>query len=502
MAKKISQLWGSAFEKTPLEEAVEFCAGRDVQDVKAADYALIPYDIAVNKAHALMLSKQKIIGKDDVKIILKGLCEIEKLANNGQFILHKEKEDVHTNIESWLIDNDGIEKVGKLHTARSRNDQVVCDVRLYLKDQVLNYVFSCLKLVEMLNQKAKQYQTTVMPGFTHHQHAMITTFGHILLGFSSMILRDIEKFMAFYQIIDKNPLGNAASYGTSFNIDRNLTTQLLGFAETDENSLDAITCRYEPEADVAYCITSLMTHLSIMSETLIVLSMKEFGMLEISDLYSTGSSIMPQKKNPDTLEVIKGKTAYAQGLLQSLLMSGKGAFIGYNRDSQWTKYIIMDIINETTLAPNIMAGIISELKVNEQRMMELANKGFIGATSLLEIFCQEYNIPFRSGKIVIEKAIKYSQNKDKIDFEGFKKATNEEKINVTVTKEQITSWQDPLNILNKYLSAGSPGKRAMNSTIKAVILKHTNQQLWLKNKHASLLAATLLLDKEIKQIIG
>ena len=500
MTKKVSQLWGSAFDKTPLQEVVKFCAGRDVRSVEPADFALIPYDLLVNKAHCIMLATQNIISREDAKIILKGLLEIEQLVKKGEFTLDPDKEDVHTNIESWLIEKYGIDSSGKLHTARSRNDQVVTDVRLYLKDRVLDYISSCLKLVRTLNENAKKYQETVMPGFTHHQHAMLTTFGHILLGFSSMTLRDIEKFMAFYQIIDKNPLGNAASYGTSFNIDRDLTTRLLDFAEIDQNSLDAITCRYEPEADVAYCISSLMTHLSIMSETLIILSMKEFGMIQISDFYSTGSSIMPQKKNPDTLEVMKGKTAYVQGLLQSLLVTGKGAFIGYNRDSQWTKYIIMDIVNETILAPNIMMGIIKELHVNEKRMKELANKGFIGATSLLEIFCQEYNIPFRMGKIVIEKAIKYSQDKDKIDFEGFNKACGEENINVPVTSDQINSWQDPLNILDKYLSSGSPGKTAMQLAFDKLSTKIQSQEKWLQQKKLFLSSTQDLLAKEIKQI--
>lgn len=499
--KKINTLWGSAFEESPDSTAIAYTSGRDVTSVPPADYNLVPYDLWLNRAHCVMLFKQKIISQEDAKVILGGLEEIEKLYKNGQLTLNPEKEDVHTNIESWLTEKYGIDSAGKLHTARSRNDQTAADIRLYMKDRVVEFIIRIIDLVDELIKQADSQKKTVLPGFTHHQHAMVTTLGHILLAFAVMLLRDIEKFKAVYTIIDENPLGNAASYGTSFPTNRNLTTQYLGFAKTDINSIDGITNRWEAEADVGYCIVSLMNHLSILSQTLILLSTTEFDMVRLSDQYSTGSSIMPQKKNPDTLEATKAKASLACGYLQSLISMGKSAFIGYNRDTQWTKYVIMDMIDECLPAPVVMKGIINTLKINKKNMRSWSKKGFIGATTLLEMMCSTYNLPFRQAKIIIEKAIKASKNRDMVEFAAVKKALADKNISIPITEHQVQSWQNPDKIINLYKSIGSAGLESMNQSLKEAEKLLRAAKKWLEEKIDQKEKAHILLNKEIEYIL-
>lgn len=498
--KKITTLWGSAFDQSPDNITNAYTAGRDVLSIPPADYSLIPYDLWLNRAHCVMLYKQKIISKDDAAMILRGLTEIEKLYKKGQFTLLVEKEDVHTNIESWLTEKYGIDSIGKLHTARSRNDQAACDVRLYLRDQVMCFIEYAIDLCSEITNIANKHKATVMPGFTHHQHAMVTTFGHVLMSFATMMLRDIEKFKAVYTLNDENLLGNAASYGTSFPIDRTLTSKYMGFSQTDINSLDAVTNRWEAEADTAYCISSLMNHLSTLAQTLIILSTTEFDMVHLADQYSTGSSIMPQKKNPDTLEATKAKASIVSGLLQSLLSIGRAEFIGYNRDTQWTKYLIMDIVDECLPAPQIMKGIIHTLKINKDNMKRWSKKGFIGATSLLEMMCTTYDLPFRLGKIIMEKAIKNSKDRDMVDYKALKQALDLENIKIGITETEVKTWQDPDKIITFYKSIGSPGVTSMATSIATVQKKIDLNKKWLDEKIEQKQNGISLLENEIEII--
>lgn len=291
--KQTNKLWGAAFSQKPSDAMIAFTAGRDVVGIPPADQALLPYDIWVNKAHCVMLGKTGIIPKFDAAKILAGLNELE---HNKTFTLDPSKEDVHTNIESWLTSKLGVDVAGKLHTARSRNDQITTDMKMYLRDQVLLCVDNSIKLTQSLLQLADAHKAVVMPGFTHHQHAMVTTFGHILAGFANMVIRDIDRFQSWFPLHNTSPLGNVVSYGTSFSIDRKMTAELLAFDGPDHNSMDAITNRWESEADLGFAVVSLMNHLSLIAETLILMATPEFGMVKLADQYSTGSSIMPQKK--------------------------------------------------------------------------------------------------------------------------------------------------------------------------------------------------------------
>ena len=468
MKNKSKKLWGGAFEKSPSSESIAFTVGRDVHSTNAADYELLPYDVLVNKAHALMLYKQKIINKKDVKIILKGLGEIQEMAEQDLFILDPNKEDVHTNIESWLTDKYGIEYAGKLHTARSRNDQANTNTALYLKDQVSSFALNLISLIDVLLLNAQKHKETIMPGFTHHQPAMITTFGHTLQAFASMLLRDVQRLLHWYDLHDFNPLGSVASYGTSFPIDREYTASLLGFKGPTNNSMDKIMNRWEAEADLAFAISVIMNHLSEIAQTFILMSTIQFGMITIADEFSTGSSVMPQKKNPDPLEIVKGKAAYVAGILQGLLSIGKASFIGFNRETQWTKYMIIDVINESLAVPMIMKGVIETLNVNKKQMAYWCSKGFIGATHFLEQLVVENDIPFRKAKVVVEKAVKYSKGEDQITLKAFQQAVKEENISLSLPEESIREWQNPHKIIGQLKSTGSPGINSFNQSYETL----------------------------------
>ena len=499
---KHKKLWGSAFDVEPLKAVIDFTAGRDVTGTPPVDLYLLPYDILGNKAHCVMLCKTGIISKKDASLILKGLNEIEILAAKGKFHLDETKEDVHTNVESWLTEKYGIDVAGRLHTARSRNDQSNVDTRLYLRDQVCHFVSELLTLNETLLETARTYDDVLLPGFTHHQHAMVTTFGHLMLMFSSMIVRDTKRFTSWFTLHNDNPLGNIVSYGTSFPIDRHLTSKLLGFDRPEVNSLDEITNRWEAEADLAFAVTILMDHLSVISETLILFCTPEFGMVKIADQYSTGSSIMPQKKNPDSLEVIKGKAGVCAGLLQGLIGMGKSNFIGYNRDSQWAKYLITDIVRECVLAPSVVRGVTETLTIDKAKMEELCNRGFIGTTTLLEQIASTYNLSFRKTKVIIEKAVKYSTDRNKVTYTALKKALIEEKVNITITEKQVADWQNPRIILALTKSFGSPGKKSVKESIAILEKEGRTLAKWLEGKESDRLKAEQLLTKYIADITG
>jgi len=485
----ITTLWGSAFTQMPSEAMLAFTAGRDTAVLPMADTALLPYDLQVNTAHVVMLGKTGCIPASDAAKILSGLTALETLVHAGKFSLDPAKEDVHTNIEAWLTSALGIELAGKVHTARSRNDQVVCDMRLFMRDATLSMVEQALVLTGILLKKAEETKETVMPGYTHHQHAMVTTMGHLLSGFAAMVLRDVERFTAWYERYNRSPLGNMASYGTSYPIDRKMTAQLLGFDGPDVHSLDAITNRWEAEADLAFAVTVLMNHLSTVSETLILLSMTESDMISLSDAYTTGSSVMPQKKNPDVLEVVKGKAALVSGQLMILIAMGKGTFMGYNRDSQWAKYVIMDVLRECNAAPVLVAGVIDTMTVNNDAMALWCHTGGIGSTVLMEQLAQAGKLPMRQAKIIVEKAVKACGTAGNVTYSALRDAAAGEQLPLTLTEAEVAQWQEPHTMVRLMKSSGSPGKKSMKTVLKKLFRSLHQHQTWLNGKKLRLAEA-------------
>lgn len=498
MGKK---LWGHAFTTTPDEAIIAFTAGRDVHPVPASDIALVPYDIWVNIVHCLMLVKTGIIPDSDAKQILLTLLQLQQLVEEKKFTLDPALEDVHTNIESWITAKIGIESAGKLHTARSRNDQVLTDTLLFLRDTALSFTNECSQLALTLCELGKTHAQTLAPGFTHHQHAMITSLGHILAGYGFMIIRDCKKFQQWVDLHDISPLGSVASYSTSFPIDSVYTARLLGFSMPPDNSFENITNRWEAESDLVFAISSLMNHLSSLSEILILWGMPEFGMISLADLYSTGSSIMPQKKNPDPLEVLKGKTSVVHGQLVGLLGIGKAGFLGYNRDTQWTKYMVMDVTRECIHAPAVISGVLSTMTVHKDVMAVWCTKNMIGATSLLEQLTHAYKIPFRVAKVLVEKAILQSENRDVIYYGAMKSVLADARMNIPITRKQIRQWQDPEYILGHTIPAGGPGNAAMEQSLTHLKQEIIHIQEWLDEKNGIIVSAKQNMTIEIQKLL-
>jgi argininosuccinate lyase len=482
----MKRLWGKRFEKEPSALAEAFTSGRDVQGVPPADERLIPYDLWGSRAHVVMLARQRIMPRRDARLLVAGLREIEKKWNKGSFKLDPSLEDVHTNVEGWLVKKFGMEVGGKLHTARSRNDQIALDMRLYLRDCNLGLVSGLSSLIRILIRRAQEHREVITPGYTHHQPAQVTTLGYIWLSFAGALSRDVRRFQDWHDRFNENPLGSMTGYGTSFPIDRGLTSRLLGFDRPCESSLDPIQNRWEAEAELGFAIAAMMNHLSSLAQTLILFSTAEFGFVKLDDAHSTGSSMMPQKRNPDPLEVMKAKASVAHGLLTSLLSIGRALFLGYNRDTQWTKYLVINLVDECFSAAQLMGEMVSSLKINQKEMEERSQGGFIAAPDLVEQMVQEWKIPFRQAKGAVEKAIRYAEK------EGFKvlplpllqKASQEEGLKIKMIESFAQRAQKGYDFISKRDAVGGPSPRSLNCSIST--MKETLQEFsrWLRQKAA------------------
>ena len=499
---KAKKLWGKRFEKAPSPLAQKFTSGRDVQGKPAADERLVPYDIWGSRAHVVMLSRAGLLPKKQARILSKGLCQIEDLWQQGKFPLDPSQEDVHTNIETWLTKKHGSQTGGRLHTARSRNDQIAVDMRLYLRDCALVFSAEVLFLVEVLVKLARRYRDQVFPGYTHHQPAQVTTLGHILLAFGESFLRDGQRFQDWFNRFNKNPLGSMTGYGTTLGINRELTSRLMGFDGPTQSSLDPIQNRWEAEAELGFALSVLMNHLSSLAQTLILFSTGEFNLIHLDDSYCTGSSMMPQKRNPDPLEVTKAKAALIHGQLQALISVGRSLFLGYNRDTQWTKYLIMDLIDESASAPKVMAEILASIRVNEKRAAELCQKGFITAPELVERMVAERAFPFRLAKKAVERAVKYSEAEgaEKISLSAFERALRDEKIALSGDQKFIDNAQNPKLLVFLRKPTGGSSPETLQKSISNLDRSKNTLDKWVSARRNQLSSAESVLRKQEKAL--
>lgn len=468
MSQPKSQVWGSHLSRPPAETNVLFCAGRDVQPLPMADEVLIPYDLWTNRAHSIMLHRQGLIPSEALRGILAGLRELEQLHAAGAFRLDPAKEDVHINVEAFVTETQGAEAGGRMHIGRSRNDQTACDIRMYLRDVGLQMKTSVSQLVETLLTLAEAHVHTVMPGFTHYQPAMITTWGHWLCSYAQGLLRDLERLQLAVSLVNRNPLGAAASFGTSWPLDRQLTTELLAFEQVELNTLDCITARWENEAQLAQSLAMLMNRLSVVAQDLIVLSLPYSGMVRIDDAFVTGSSIMPQKKNPDFAEVIKSKASLAHGYLMSLLGIQKGGLSGYNRDTQATKYLILDLIRECEEAPELLTGVFQTLQVQPEQMRAQCEVGFMNAVDLADWLARELGLPFRECYNVLAKAVRLSEPETRITYSALQQALQESGRPELVPQADFERLQDPVRLLAERQHLGSPAPEQVRAQAQAM----------------------------------
>jgi len=432
----VEKLWGGRFEASLDKQTEEFGASIKFEQ------RLAPFDLKGSLAHVKMLGETGIITTEESQKISEDLKKVEEKLLNGQIEFKMENEDIHMNMESYLHQEIG-PLAGKLHTARSRNDQVATDMHLYLKS-ILEAVLEALKgLRETIVKLAVNQIDTIMPGYTHLQHAQPISFGQHLMAYYQMLTRDFERFEFNVKHTDMNPLGAAALAGTTFPIDRMLTTRLLGFEKAYDNSMDAVSDR-DFILEFLSNASLLMMHLSRFCEELLLWSSHEFKFVSLSDAYSTGSSIMPQKKNPDMAELIRGKTGRVYGNLTALLTVMKGLPLAYNKDLQEDKEGMFDSADTIITSLTVMNGMLSTLTVNRVNMEKSTEQDFSNATELADYLAAK-GLPFRKahelvGLLVldcIKKGI-YLQDVNLQDYQMLSPLINEDVYEVLKSRMAVS----------------------------------------------------------------
>ena len=387
------------------------------------DKRLYKEDIFASKVHTQMLIKQKIIPIKDGNKIIAGLKKIEKLIDSKKFKFEAKYEDIHLNIEKKLFEIIG-PSAGFLHTARSRNDQVVTDFKLWVKKSTKEIIYEISKLMRSILLKSEKNIDTVMPGFTHLKNAQPVSFAHYLLAYFEMLKRDRKRFNNNLDLLDESPLGVAALSGTSYNIDRFYTAKKLGFKQPTSNSIDTVSDR-DFAIDFLYACAVCAMHLSRLAEDFIILNSDAYKLIDFDDKMLTGSSIMPQKKNPDPAELIRGRTGINYGKLNSMLTIMKGLPISYFKDLQDDKSLVFDGFDTLKDTLSLSSELIKNLKPNKKRMLNMANSGFTTATDFADYLVKQKKIPFRESYNISSKLVNYAEKKGKnlneLSFEEVKK---------------------------------------------------------------------------------
>ncbi len=436
---KSNQLWGGRFSESTDEFVQAFTAS------VTFDQRMAQQDINCSRAHAQMLGKTGVLSAQDVEKILQGLEEISREIEAGEFPWSVALEDVHMNIEARLTDRIG--DAGKrLHTGRSRNDQVATDIRLYMREAIDVLIAEAQRLQHGMLALAERHTDVIMPGFTHLQTAQPVTFGHHVMAWFEMISRDIERLHDCNKRVNVMPLGAAALAGTTYPIDRQYSCELLGFASVARNSLDAVSDR---DFAIEFCASAaiIMTHLSRISEELVLWSSAQFDFIELPDRFCTGSSIMPQKKNPDVPELVRGKTGRVNGHLVSLLTLMKSQPLAYNKDNQEDKEPLFDTIDTLMGCLRAFADMIPAIEPKPDSMRNAALKGFATATDLADYLVKR-GMAFRDSHEVVGKAVAYGiqQGRDLSEFsleelQGFS-ADIEEDVFTVLTLEGSVAARD------------------------------------------------------------
>jgi argininosuccinate lyase len=401
--KNANKMWGGRFQMSPAAIMEEINASIGF------DYVLAPQDIAGSKAHAAMLAAQGIITKADAKEIIKGLDAVLAEVTAGKMVWSRSLEDVHMNVESRLKEIIGV-PAGRLHTARSRNDQVALDFKLYVRDRVDGFDVALTRLMLAFARKAEVHAATVMPGFTHLQPAQPVTFGHHLMAYVEMLGRDRSRLADARKRLNECPLGSAALAGTSFPIDRAMTAEALGFDRPTANSLDGVADRDFALEVLSACAISAM-HLSRFAEEIVLWMTPQFAFIKMSDRFTTGSSIMPQKRNPDAAELCRAKVGRIAGAFQGLLMVMKGLPLTYSKDMQEDKEMTFDALNSYGLALEAMNGMIDDMEPNVENLAAAAGRGFSTATDIADWLVRTLAMPFRDGHHVTGRIVAAAEAK-------------------------------------------------------------------------------------------
>lgn len=460
-------LWSGRFEQGVSEFTQEFGASLPI------DKAMYKQDIAGSRAHAHMLAKQGVISHEDAQAIDEGLAQIEHDIDEGDFTFDINDEDIHMSIEKVLTERIG-DAGARLHTGRSRNDQVITDTRLYAKELARELMEANLKLRKTLLGVAAENRDVFLPGYTHLQHAQPVLLSHHFLAYYWMFTRDFNRLRQAFDAANMNPLGSAALAGTTYPLDRDATTEALGFAAPIPNSLDAVSDR-DFLLDLDYAASVSMIHLSRLSEEIILWSTSEFGFITLSDAYSTGSSIMPQKKNPDFAELIRGKSGRVVGDLVALLVTMKSLPLAYNKDLQEDKEGVIDAAKTLYDCLVCMEGMIATMKINQDAMVEQAQKGYLAATDVADYLAKK-GMPFRKAHEVVGHLVllcdKRGCNLDDLSLADFKAESD-------LFEEDITSALDLKSIVSARDTFGGTGHKAVAAQMQLAEDAYAQDNDWL-----------------------
>ena len=458
------KLWGGRFKKGTNELVNDFNSSIRV------DSRMYKEDIEGSLAHVKMLGKQKIIPSKASKKIEDGLNEMLKRMDNGVIGIDPSSEDIHSFVEGTLTYYIGDE--GKmLHTGRSRNDQVTLDLRLYLKKEIKLIISDLIELEKVLSKKAKENIDTIMPGYTHMQKAQPITLSHHLLAYAEMFKRDIGRLQDVYKRTDMMPLGSGALATSTYPIDREFVAEELGFSQITLNSLDSVSDR-DYVIETLSSLSLIMMHLSRFAEEIILWCTDEFKFIQLDDEYSTGSSIMPQKKNPDVAELVRGKTGRVYGDLITLLTVMKGIPLAYNKDMQEDKEALFDALDTVTLSLKTFCGMIDTMKVNKDNMKKGASGGFTNATDVAD-YLAKHNVPFRTAHSIVGEMVLYciKENKaiEELSLEEFKSFS-------PVFEEDIYNAINLLTCVEERKVIGGPSSESIKIQINALdkFIKETN----------------------------
>lgn len=450
----MAQLWGGRFTKETDKLVYQFNASISF------DKKLFEQDIEGSIAHVVMLEKQGIISCEEKDAIVKGLTGIRKDVEEGQLLITEEYEDIHSFVEANLIDRIG-DAGKKLHTGRSRNDQVALDMRLYVRGEVVHVSGHIMELLETLLFIMENNITTYMPGFTHLQKAQPTTLAHHMGAYFEMFKRDVLRLQDIYKRMNYSPLGAGAFAGTTYPLDRSYTASLMGFEGATSNSMDSVADR-DYIIEFLAALSTIMMHLSRFSEEIIIWNSNEYHFVEIDDGFSTGSSIMPQKKNPDIAELVRGKTGRVYGALMSILTTMKGLPLAYNKDMQEDKEVTFDAIETVENCLILFNGMLKTMKFNNKVMEESARKGFTNATDAADYLVNK-GVPFRDAHGIIGQLVLYCIEKncsiDALSLEELKAIS-------PVFEGDIYEAISLKTCVEKRLTVGAPGPKVMEEVIK------------------------------------
>jgi argininosuccinate lyase len=460
MKNKNKAIWGTRFNKSTSKIFEQIGASIDV------DKRLFEEDIQCSIVHAQMLVKQKIIKKRKGNNIILGLKRVRNEIKKGNFDFNKKYEDIHLNIEKRLFTIIG-KDAGYLHIARSRNDQVATDFKLWIKRASNEVIKNLNILIKSFLKKSKSNVETIMPGFTHLKNAQPISFAHYLLAYVEMFKRDKVKFVNNINYLDECPLGASALAGTSYNIDRNFTSKKLGFKKPTSNSIDSISDR-DFVLDFLYSASVCAMHISRLAEELIIWNSDIFKLITLDDRMLTGSSIMPQKKNPDPAELVRGRAGKNFGALQAMLTTMKGLPLSYYKDMQEDKSLVFDSFDTLLESITITNELVKSIKPNKERMLALSNEGYTTATDFADYLVQNNNLSFRESYKISAKLVNYAESKNKklneLSFKEVKKMKND-------LNKNILDTFDVKNSINSKTSYGGTATK----NIKKMILKLTKE---------------------------